>query len=189
LQADAYAHHPYEFTKAPRAAFAGDDNAPIQELGRLRRALRKLASAKALTDPKGHPLQIHLTESGYFVSGKRAVAAGRRAKWLPQQFDVAAHTPGVRSMLQYNLYVPVNSTFTTGLFQPNGTPLPEFRTLLSWTISAVRKGLAKANTGPISLPPRPGQPAPSAPATPSEPVAPPAPGCLVSVAGLCLVPG
>jgi hypothetical protein len=91
-------------------------------------------------------------------------------------------------MLQYNLYVPNNSTFTTGLFQPTGQALPEFRSLLSWTTMAVRKGLAKANTGPITLPPRPGA-APTAPPAPAPAPSPPSPGCLVALLGTCLVPG
>jgi hypothetical protein len=184
LKADGYAHHPYEFTRAPKGAFPGADNAPIQELGRLRNALRKISRAGTITGIKN----IYLTESGYFVSGRRAVAAQRRSSWLPEQFNVAARTPGVRSMLQYNLYVPNNSTFTTGLFQPTGQPLPEFRSLLSWTTMAVRKGLARANTGPITLPPRPGAP-PTAQPAPAPAPSPPSPGCLVALLGTCIVPG
>ena len=76
LKADGYAHHPYEFTEAPTAkSFPGADNAPIQTLGRLRAALDKLARAHALSTPKGKALSIYLTESGYFVTGARKVAA------------------------------------------------------------------------------------------------------------------
>jgi hypothetical protein len=157
LKADGYAHHPYEFTMAPTAkakAFK-DDNAPIQAISRLRLALNKLRSAHALSTPKGRPLDIYLTESGYFVNGNRAVAAPDRAKWLPQQFQVAARQPRVREMLQYNVFVPDNTTFSTGLLDLSGAPLPEYGTLLSWTQGAASSGLIKRNTGPISLPPAP----------------------------------
>ena len=96
LKADGYAHHPYEFTEAPTAkSFPGADNAPIQTLGRLRTALDKLARAHALSTPKGKALTIYLTESGYFVTGARKVAAAKRARWLPESFQVATQAgPG-----------------------------------------------------------------------------------------------
>jgi hypothetical protein len=101
-------HPPYEFTTAPTACrFPGADNAPIQTLGRLRTALRKLARARALSAPGGRPLDIYLTESGYFVTGHRKVRASERARWLPEQFQVAARQPGVNEMLQYNVFVPI----------------------------------------------------------------------------------
>jgi uncharacterized membrane protein YgcG len=175
LKADGYAHHPYEFTTAPTARdFPGADNAPIQDLGRLRTALTKLARAKALSTSGGRPLDIYLTESGYFVTGKRKVAAAKRAKWLPQSFQVAAKQPRVREMLQYNVFVPTTTTFTTGLFTLAGAALPEYKTLLGWTQGAAKTGLIKKNTGPISLPPRPGG-IPITPTNPSNP-APPSSG-------------
>jgi uncharacterized membrane protein YgcG len=157
LKADGYAHHPYEFTMPPTAkakAFK-DDNAPIQAISRLRLALNKLAKARALSTPRRGPLDIYLTESGYFVNGDRAVTAPNRAKWLPQQFQVAARQPRVREMLQYNVFVPDNTSFSTGLLDLSGAPLPEYGTLLSWTQGAASSGQIKRNTGPISLPPAP----------------------------------
>ena len=157
LKADGYAHHPYEFTEAPTAkSFPGADNAPIQTLGRLRTALDKLARAHALSTPKGRALSIYLTESGYFVTGARKVAAAKRARWLPESFQVAAKQARVKEMLQYNVYVPSTSTFTTGLFTLGGSPLPEYKTLLSWTKGAAKKRLIRRNSGPIQLPARPG---------------------------------
>lgn len=162
LKADGYAHHPYELklNRSPISAFPGADNAPIQELDNLRRALKRLQRLHALRDRHGHALPIYLTESGYFAEGKRALSSHRRSAYLRDQFRVAAKTPSVRSMLQYNLYVPPlsDTTFTTGLFEPSGTPLPMYRSLLSWTRSAVSphyRYRIKPNTGPITLPPRP----------------------------------
>jgi hypothetical protein len=160
LQADGYAHHPYDLifgaaaTSPMSKTFPGPDNAPIQTLGRLRTALDKLARAHALSTPSGKPLDIYLTESGYFVSGRRKLAPAKRAAFLPQQFQVAATQPRVREMLQYNVFVPPTG-FTTGLFTLDGQPLPEYHTLLAWTRRAARTRLIKRNTGPIVLPPAP----------------------------------
>ena len=151
LVADGYAHHPYEFTHPPSYKYPGADNAPIGRLGRLRTALNRLASAKALTSAKGRSLDIYLTESGYFVTGKRAVAAGRRARWLPQQFDIALKQARVREMLQYNIVVPTNTAFTTGLLSQSRGPLPDFGRLLKWTQRAVARGQVARPQGPLTL--------------------------------------
>ena len=165
LKADGYAHHPYEFAHAPNYRYPGTDNAPIGSLGRLSVALTKLARARALTTSSGRPLDIYLTESGYFVTGKRRVAAAKRAKWLPEQFQVAAKQPRVREMLQYNVYVPQTTPFSTGLFTEGGSALPEYRTLQAWTKTAAERNQIKPNTGPIELPQVPATAQP--PATPS----------------------
>jgi hypothetical protein len=160
LTADGYAHHPYDLafgaaTASPALkAFPGPNNAPIQTLGRLRTALDKLARARALSTPSGKPLDIYLTESGYFVSGKRKLASAKRAKFLPQQYQIAATEPRVREMLQYNVFAP-SAGFTTGLFTLDAQPLPEYHTLLAWTRRAAARRLIKRNTGPIELPPAP----------------------------------
>ena len=160
LHADGYAHHPYDLefggdaTPPNTKKFPGADNAPIETLGNLRKALDKLARAGALSTPSGKPLDIYLTESGYFISGKRRLAPAKRAKYLPQQFQLAAAQPRVREMLQYNVFAPT-SGFTTGLFTIDGTPLAEYKTLLAWTKQAAAKGVIKRNTGPVDLPPAP----------------------------------
>jgi hypothetical protein len=172
LRADGYAHHPYDLEFGGKATppttkqFPGPDNAPIQTLGRLRTALDKLARAHALSTPSGKPLDIYLTESGYFVSGKRRLAEAKRAAFLPQQFQVAAAQPRVREMLQYNVFVPPTG-FTTGLFTLDQQPLPEYHTLLAWTRRAAATGLIKPNDGPIQLPP-----------APPDPKSPPAGDCI-----------
>ena len=152
LHADGYAHHPYDLlfgaaTGSPLSkTFPGADNAPIETLPNLRKALDKLAGVGALATPGGKPLNIYLTESGYFVSGKRKLGPAKRAKYLPQQFQVAA--------AQYNVFVP-SSGFTTGRLTLDGRPLAEYKTLLAWTRRAAKGGLIKRNTGPITLPPAP----------------------------------
>jgi hypothetical protein len=186
LKADGYAHHPYDLTLQlpPTGTFPGADNAPIQTLGNLNAALNKLARINALTDARGRPLDIYLTESGYFVNGKRATAAPKRARYLVQQFQVARRQPRVRSMLQYNVFVPTTSTFTTGLLAPNGAPLPEYGALAGWAQQASRTGEVKRNTGPIEIPSRPSPPAPGAQAPSPVP-----PSCQLALIGICILQG
>ncbi len=171
LKADGYAHHPYEFLHAPSYRYPGSDNAPIGSLSRVRVALKKLAHAHALSTPSGRPLDVYLTEFGYFVSGKRAVSAAKRAKWLPQAFAIAERQPRVREMVQYNVVAPppAVSQFTTGLVNPSGSPLPEFPRLVLWARTALRRGGIKRPGGPLSLPERPG----GTPTTPPTTIPPP----------------
>jgi hypothetical protein len=171
LKADGYAHHPYEFLHKPSYHYPGNDNAPIGSLSRLRVALNKLARAHALSTPRGRPLDIYLTEFGYFVSGKREVPATKRAKWLPQAFTIAERQPRVREMVQYNVVAPppALSQFTTGLVNPSGSPLPEFPRLVLWTRTALRRGGIKRSGGPLTLPERPG----GLPTTPPTTIPPP----------------
>jgi hypothetical protein len=169
LKADGYAHHPYEFLHPPNYKYPGNDNAPIGSLGHLRVALNKLARAHALSTPSGRSLDVYLTEFGYFVSGKRAVSASKRAKWLPQAFDIAGRQPRVREMVQYNVVAPLPtvSQFTTGLVNTSGNPLPEFPRLLAWTRKALARGTIKRPGGALELPQRPGgTPGIPAPGTP-----------------------
>src|SRR5256885_14632128 len=69
LRADGYAHHPYEFANPPQAPYPGADNVTVGTLRRLTRALDRLAQARALTTPAGKPLDVYLTEFGYFATG------------------------------------------------------------------------------------------------------------------------
>ena len=71
--ADGYAHHPYDFANPPAAPYPGADNVTMGTLGRLTTALDRLAAAKALRTPDGKPLDVYLTEFGYFASGRVAV--------------------------------------------------------------------------------------------------------------------
>ena len=161
LHADGYAHHPYDLefggdaTPPNTKKFPGADNAPIETLGNLRQALDKLASAGALSTPSGKPLDIYLTESGYFISGKRSWPPAKRAKFLPQQFQLAAAQPRVREMLQYNVFAPTERVHDRACSRSTGRLFAEYKTLLAWTKQPAAKGLIKRNTGPVDLPPAP----------------------------------
>jgi hypothetical protein len=78
LVADGYAHHPYEFRRAPNHKYKGADNVTIGTLSRLTKALDKLAKSRALATRKGKAPGVVLTEFGYFASGPRATTRSRR---------------------------------------------------------------------------------------------------------------
>jgi hypothetical protein len=122
LKADGYAHHPYDFTHSPHYRYPGRDNVTIGTLGRLNKALGRLARSGSLRTPRGHRLNVYLTEFGYFSRGKRRISAGRRAKYLRQAYRMARHTPHVKQLLQYLLVSPPKAlgNFDTALLGRNG---------------------------------------------------------------------
>ena len=128
LFADGYAHHPYEFKRRPEASYPGRDNVTIGTLGRLNRALTLLARARALRTPRGGAPSIHLTEFGYFATGKYRMPAGRRAAYLRRAFGIARRTPRVKSMLQYLLVQPPHpwAFFNTSILRRNGKPTASY---------------------------------------------------------------
>ena len=138
LKADGYAHHPYDFDHAPRFAFPGADNVTINTLARLTGALDRLARSGGLRTPAGKPLDLYLTEYGYFRSGRRAVPEARRARYLVQGFQIARRNPRVREMLQYLLARPARRYrfFDTSILSARGKPSPTFRALQRWAKKA-----------------------------------------------------
>jgi hypothetical protein len=179
LQADGFAHHPYDFTHAPTYRYPGSDNATIGTLGRLTSALDKLRRAKALVAPGGHHMTVYLTEFGYFRSGRRKISEPRRAKYLKQAFSIAARNRRVREMLQYYLVEPPHdypgSFFNTGIVSLKGKPRKPYRSLAKWAESAAKKGAVAKPGGRIALP----KAQPSGDSPPGEPVPPPSPGPLL----------
>jgi hypothetical protein len=131
IRADGYAHHPYEFKRKPEASYPGRDNVTIGTLRRLNKTLDKLAHIGALKTPYGQPLNVWLTEFGYFGSGKYRMPAGRRAAYLKRAFRIARSNPRVHSMLQYLLVTPAPqwSHFNTALTLRNGRPTAPYYAL------------------------------------------------------------
>jgi hypothetical protein len=133
VNADGYAHHPYDFAHAPGYRYPGADNATIGTLGRLTAALDKLRTIGALRGPRGAKLPIYLTEYGYFASGPRRISEAKRGRYLVQAFRIAMANPRVREMLQYLLIAPPKGApgeyFATWLANRNGVALPAFRVL------------------------------------------------------------
>jgi hypothetical protein len=142
LKADGYAHHPYDFDHPPAYKYPGGDNVTISTLGRLTGALDKLAAARALRTPTGKPLDVYLTEYGYFASGKRGLPDATRARYLPQAFKIAQSNRRVRQMLQYLLVQPAGfyRFFDTSILSARGGETRTFQALARWAKDAKRKG-------------------------------------------------
>jgi hypothetical protein len=128
LRADGYAHHPYEFAHSPHYRYPGKSNVTIGTLGRLTRALNRLARNGALRTSRGRRLNVYLTEFGYFARGKRRISAHRRATYLRQAFHIARRNPRVKQLLQYLLVSPPKAlgNFDTALLGPNGQLTPAY---------------------------------------------------------------
>jgi len=157
LHADGYAHHPYEFANPPQAPYPGADNVTVGTLGRLTSALDRLAKAKALSTPDGQPLDVYLTEFGYFATGPVSVPPGKRADYLKTAFGIAARNPRVKEMLQYILIAPPPGVrFNTSLINTDGKPTVPFTALSAWAHKNSKNGRVEPNSGPIKLPPAPG---------------------------------
>jgi Cellulase (glycosyl hydrolase family 5) len=162
LQADGFAHHPYDFDHAPNYAFPGADNVTIGTLGRLTTFLDGLSRRRLLTTPSGGPMPLYLTEFGYFASGRRAFPIAKRRRYLIQAFQIAARNARVRELVQYLLVAPPPKfPFNTALLDASGKPLATFSALSTWAQGAIKAGQAAA---PQST---------QTPAAPSPPKAPP----------------
>jgi Cellulase (glycosyl hydrolase family 5) len=154
LKADGYAHHPYDFRHAPNFEYPGADNVTIGTLSRLTRALDRLRRSGQLRTPGGGRMPLYLTEYGYFASGKRALPAKTRSRYLKQAYTIALRNGRVKSQMQYLLLTlprGSDSTFNTGLVSRSGKRLPQFNALSSWYRS--NRSRVKRPGRSFSLPP------------------------------------
>jgi hypothetical protein len=157
LHADGFAHHPYQYERTPSYRFRGRDNFVIGTLGRLTRLLDTLARRRRISTPSGQPLDLYLTEFGYFRSGRLRLPESRRSLYLQRAFLMALRNPRVRQMLQYVLVDAPDdyggSFFDLSLVLRDGTLLPAFHALEGW-VSRYSNELT-VPSGPIALPPAP----------------------------------
>jgi hypothetical protein len=161
LIADGYAHHPYEFTKAPNRPprkFNKKDDAPLGGIKKLTRALTKLKKARALSTKRKKTLDLYLHEFGYFAhpSGPYpAFPEPTRAKFIVRGFRIALKNKRIRTMLYYTLgEIPPSipsSFFDLSIVRLNGTLTQSYTDLQAFA----RNAKIKKNKGPISLPARP----------------------------------
>jgi hypothetical protein len=140
LQADGFAHHPYDFGHKPTYRFPGGDNVTLATLSRLTNALNRLAKYRMLRTPAGRPLDVYLTEYGFMQSGRYGLSDSRRAAYLKQGFDIARKNRRVKQMLQFLLVQPAKKYrfFDTALLKSGGKETRTFRTLRSWSARYVR---------------------------------------------------
>jgi hypothetical protein len=104
-------------------------------------------------------MPLYLTEYGYFASGKRALPARTRSRYLKQAYSLALRNGRVKSQLQYLLLTlprGSSSTFNTGLVTATGKRLPQFNALSGWYRS--NRGKVKRAGRSFSLPPAPPNP-------------------------------
>jgi cellulase (glycosyl hydrolase family 5) len=154
LKADGYAHHPYDAVHAPNFQYPGSDNVTMGTLPRLTRALDRLGRSGALRPTRGRRMPLYLTEYGYFASGKRALPARTRSRYLKQAYTIALRNPRVKSQMHYLLLTlprGSSSTFNTGLVTRSGKRLPQFNALRSWYRS--NRGKVKRTGRAFALPP------------------------------------
>jgi hypothetical protein len=156
LKADGYAHHPYDFDHAPTYRYPGADNATLATLGHLTTALDKLGASGALTDSAGKPLDVYLTEYGFFGTGHRKTSAKKRGKYTQKAFDLALANPRVHEMLQYLLVAPRKpyNFFDTSIVDGRGRPTSAFKALAKWANAMVKAGKIAAPRAQSSPPPQ-----------------------------------
>ena len=162
LVADAWAHHPYDYTRPPNSPYPGADNVSMGGLSRLENALNRVARRKLLATPTGKALPLWLTEFGYFArkeTGREKVySEATRAKYLVQAFDIARKDPRVQVMLQYLLveYPLGMFRFNTSIVHLDGTHMKTYTKLASWGRKNAARGEV-TSPGPIipQTPPTP----------------------------------
>ena len=161
LRADAVAYHPYDFARAPKKRFttkqkgvSAKDVVTMANLGDLTKVLDALTKNKRLVKARGRGnLDVHLTEFGYFASGRDTFPESRRAKYLVDGFKIAQKNRRVKSMLQFTLVrypgaggAGAAFNFDTGIVNlidapgPTFVPTPSYTKLASYAKSAVSKG-------------------------------------------------
>jgi Cellulase (glycosyl hydrolase family 5) len=191
LVADAYAHHPYDYTRPPNRAYPGADNVSMGGLSRLENALNRLARRKRLVNPEGGALNLWLTEFGYFArkeTGREKVySESKRAKYLVKAFQIAQKDPRVEVMLQFLLveYPKGMFRFNTSIVSLNGKPKRTYKKLASWGRKAGKRGQVSL-PGPI-IPPAQPTPTPAPTPTPQPEPTPPPPDCTVELPPLPVV--
>ena len=166
LKADGYAHHPYDYRVAPNRVSKvarGRDNATMGQIGNLTRALSKLAKARALRTPKGKPVDVFLTEFGYFRKNAKTKknylgSEKKRGSYLVKAFSLAQKNRRIKQQLQY-LLVEVSEGdfgdfFDMSLLDSDNKETLPFTKLRSWAATAAAKGQIKAPGRRIFLPPK-----------------------------------
>jgi polysaccharide biosynthesis protein PslG len=168
LRTDGYAHHPYTLLSGTAYGpyFPGltSDDVTTGSLVRLDQALDKLQKRRALintgggTSPTRSPLNLYLTEYGFYARGKTTASTlpeTQRAAYLRKGFQLALKDPRVKLVVQY-LLAPQSPlySFDTSLVDKQGQPDLAFQSLAAWVQQAGAAGQIVVPT-PFTLPPAP----------------------------------
>ena len=138
FSSQGWAHHPYDFTKAPSFRRSDPDSATLSGISRLETALDKVHRAYG----KKTKIPLYITEWGVQSRGPSpyvAFSQAQQAEYLNEGEYMAWRDPRIRSFSQFlltdagpNLAYPKGSkaywaTFQSGLlFYPFGNPKPAY---------------------------------------------------------------
>ena len=143
LVTDGFAHHPYTLRWAPEFKGPGPEDVTTGSLGRLRRALDRLAADGALVTPGGGSPPLYLTEYGWHADS-RLIREPRRSRYAVRALRTIARSARVRQLIWYQVVEPPRSdrrVWDTALVRRSGRPRPIFRALRTWVRRAVRDGV------------------------------------------------
>jgi len=168
LRTDGYAHHPYTLLSGTAYGpyFPGltSDDVTTGSLVRLDQALDTLQKRGAIvntgggTSPVSSPLNLYLTEYGFYARGKTAASTlpeSQRAAYLRKGFQLALKDKRVKLVVQY-LLAPQSPlySFDTSLVDKQGDPDLAFQALATFAQGAEQSGQIKTPV-PFTLPPAP----------------------------------
>lgn len=147
LLAEGFALHPYTLRWQPSFPGNGVGDITTGSLSRLVRALNRLARDHALSTPRGRPLDIYLTEYGWYASYQR-IPESLRMVYAPEGFTLAFRQPRVKEIVWYQLAPPprpnVAHIWSTALLTSSGGVTPTFRSLQDW-IRRMRAVIARGD--------------------------------------------
>ena len=93
LRADGYAHHPYDFARAPDKKRKSANEVTLANIGKLSKFLRK--NRKRIKVKRN---ALYLTEFAYYSSGPNAQPEKRRSQWTKQALGIALKAADVRQL-------------------------------------------------------------------------------------------
>jgi hypothetical protein len=142
LIADGFAHHPYDFLHKPTFVPKNKNSVTLAVLSRLTKELDKLARSNKLSTEDGKPLDLYLTEWGYFRAGRQKTKESTRAKYIPQGFEIAFKNKRVRQMLHYLLAQPTKkyAFFDTSIVSRSGSQTATYKAFNKWVDGRAAKG-------------------------------------------------
>jgi len=147
LRADGYAHHPYDFARAPDKKRKSANEVTLANIGKLSKFLRK--NRKRIKVKRN---ALYLTEFAYYSSGPNAQPEKRRSQWTKQALGIALKAADVRQLLYYQLVDPAKSrVFRTGLVTLTGAKHPVFGSVQAF--SNRRRSKLTRPRAPFTLPP------------------------------------
>ena len=138
VPADAVAHHPYQFFRAPNRRSRDRDDAGFGDTGRLVRTIDRLVRRGGIAPRRGRRMSVYYTEFGYQTNPPdpfSGVSLRRQSRYLQQAAYLAWRLGRVRGLNQFRLTdgalrgrgLAAFREFQSGLLFGNRRPKPSFR--------------------------------------------------------------